>query len=168
MLDSTQTARREDRSNVAEDELLTRLRTALEPYEILGTLRAMGLDPKDLAMGVGADERTVRRWLDGQEPNRSHEDGLANVRVVVLYLLQRRALTLRQLPRWLRMPNIELDFAAPLEMIARGRRADVIAAADEFIAPRPPSSRRYEAQSHEERSGADQSEPAEVASETFS
>lgn len=121
-----------------EDSQLRDLRAAFESGEILAALRAVGLDAKDLSTGIGADERTVRRWLDGQEPNRSHFEALANLRAVVIYLLQRRALTLAQLPRWLRMPNVELDFSTPLVALAEGHRGEVISAAEAFIAPRPP------------------------------
>jgi hypothetical protein len=115
------------------------LRAALYPNEIIAALREFGLDATDLAMGTGADVRTVRRWLedDQSSPNRTYEQSLGNLRVVVLYILQRRGLPPDRIAQWLRMPNVELDFEAPLAALAEGRRGEVVVAADAAIAPSP-------------------------------
>lgn len=119
------------------DDAIEKIRVALRPGEIIAALRDLGLDAKDLAKGTGADERSVRRWLEGQAPNRSYEAALGNLRVVVVYILQRRALLPDRVAQWLRMPSVELQFAPPLSAIADGRVGEVVAAADAFIAPPP-------------------------------
>ena len=124
------------------EDALEALRGALRPYDILTALQAIGLDAKDLAEGVGADERTVRRWLGGDSPNRSHQKPIGALRVSVIHMLQRRGLSVESIVRWLRLPDAELGFVTPLTALAENRLPDVIVAHDAYIAPRPGTSLR--------------------------
>lgn len=128
------------RADVAAPELedaLHALREALRPNDILTALQAIGLDSRDLAEGIGADERTVRRWLGGQAPTRNHEQTIGTLRVLAIHILQRRGLPVDLVARWLRLPDSELRFQTPLAAVAEGRLNDVIVAFDEYVAPRP-------------------------------
>lgn len=120
----------------AHSRVLDMLRTALEPNDILQALQAVGLDSKDLAEGVGADERTVRRWLDGSAPNRSNEKAIGQLRVLTIHILQRRGMPVESIARWLRLPDAQLGFVTPLAAIAEDRLGDVVVAVDLYMAPR--------------------------------
>ncbi len=122
------------------DDVLRLLRQALHPNDILAALQATGLEVSDLSEGVKADERTIRRWLDGQAPNRNHEQTIGALRVLAIHMLQRGGLPVELIARWLRLPDTELGFISPLEAIAAGRLADVVVAYDAYLAPRPGSS----------------------------
>lgn len=120
-----------------DDGPLLRIRAAVDPNEILRVLQEIGLDARDIATAVGADERTVRRWLDGHAPNHSHDVAIGKLRVVVIYMLQRRVLRTELIPRWLRLPDSELGFVSPLTALSEGRLEDVIAAVNGYLAPPP-------------------------------
>lgn len=119
------------------EDFLYALREALRPNDILTALQDIGLDSSDLAEAVGANERTVRRWLKGDTPTPNHQKTIGTLRVVVIYILQRRGLPVDLVARWLRLPDSELAFQTPLAAIAKGRFQDVLVAFDEYIAPRP-------------------------------
>ena len=119
------------------EDALHALREALRPNDILTALQAIGLDSRDLAEGIGADERTVRRWLGGQDPTRNHEQTIGMLRVLAIHILQRRGLPVDLVARWLRLPDSELRFQTPLAAVAENRLDDVIVAFDEYVAPRP-------------------------------
>jgi hypothetical protein len=119
------------------EDALDALREALRPNDILTALQAIGLDSRDLAEGVGADERTVRRWLGGQAPTRNHQQTIGQLRVLAIHILQRRGLSIDLVARWLRLPDSELRFKTPLAVLAEGGLNDVIVAFDEYVAPRP-------------------------------
>jgi hypothetical protein len=122
---------------LGRDVALDALREALRPSDILTALQAIGLDSKDLAEGIGADERTVRRWLHRQDPTRNHQQTIGALRVLAIHILQRRGLPVDLVARWLRLPDSELRFQTPLAAIAKGQLNDVIVAFDEYVAPRP-------------------------------
>lgn len=113
------------------------LRLALRPNDILVALQAIDIDATDLAEGIGADERTVRRWLDGQPPNRKHEQTIGALRVLVIHILQRHGLRADLVAHWLRLPDENLACETPLATVAEGRLADAVGAFDAYIAPRP-------------------------------
>jgi hypothetical protein len=116
------------------------LREALHPNDILAALQAIGLECSDIAEGIDADERTVRRWLDGQPPNRKHEQTIGALRVLAIHMLQRGGLPVDMIARWLRLPDSELGFDTPLKAVAEGRLAKAVVAYDAYLAPRPGTS----------------------------
>jgi hypothetical protein len=116
---------------------LSELRHALEPDDILRALKGIGLTSQDLAEGVDADQRTVARWLKGDNPNRSSEQAIGTLRLVVIHALQRQGLAPELIARWLRLPDPELNFRTPLATIASGNFKAVLAAYDEYVSPRP-------------------------------
>lgn len=128
------------------EDALTALREALRPNDILTALQAIGLDSRDLAEGIGADERTVRRWLGGQAPTRNHQQTIGQLRVLAIHILQRRGLSVDLVARWLRLPDSELRFKTPLAVLEEGGLNDVIVAFDEYVAPRPGAAMREIAQ----------------------
>jgi hypothetical protein len=121
---------------------LNALRDALDPNEILSALQAIGLDSRDLAEGTGVNERTTRRWLDGNRPTRNHGKIIGELRVLAIHILQRRGLSVDRVARWLRLPDSELRFQTPLAAVADGRLNNVIVAFDEYVSPRPGSALR--------------------------
>ena len=118
------------------DAALELLRNALWPNETLAALRAVGLDSQDLAEGLGVDDRTVRRWVGDNSPNRSHQKTIGDLRVLVIHILQRRGIPVDSVAQWLRLPDAQLSFSTPLAAIADGRFSDVVVAADLYMAPR--------------------------------
>ena len=124
-----------------ELELTERLRRTLNRKDVLEVLRALGISNEDIATATDADTRTVRRWLEGQEPRRGYDGAIDRLRAAVLYLLQRRALPPDEIALWLRSrslelgPHPELGFRRPLDALAEGKLADVIRAADAVIRP---------------------------------
>jgi hypothetical protein len=127
------------------EEALQALQVALRPNDILIALQAIGLDSTDLAEGIGADERTVRRWLDGQSPNRNHEQTIGALRVLAIHILQRRGLAVDLIAHWLRLPDGDLDCKTPLATIAEGRLAEAMGGFDVYIAPKPGSASNVDA-----------------------
>jgi DNA-binding transcriptional regulator YiaG len=124
------------------DAVLAALRDALHPNDILTALQLLGLTPRDLAEGTHTDQRTVRRWLQGQEPSHKFAQTIGTLRLVAIHILQRRGLPIELIARWLRLPDGELRFQSPLAAIADGRFKDVLAAYDEYVSPRPGSLQR--------------------------
>jgi hypothetical protein len=124
-----------------ELEWAERLRRTLNRRDVLVVLREIGLSTEDIAIATDADARTVRRWLDSQEPRRGYDEAIDRLRTAVLYLLQRRAMPVNEIALWLRSRSFELGpdptlgFRRPLDALAEGGLADVIAAADAFIRP---------------------------------
>ena len=141
-----------DPDHASDGGALRRIRAAVDPNEILRVLQEIGVDARDIATAVGADERTVRRWLgEGHAPNHSHEAALGRLRVVVLYMLQRRVLRAELIPRWLRLPDSDLSFVSPLTALREGRLEDVIAAVDAYLAPPPEEQPSDDAPTRRER-----------------
>ncbi len=124
-----------------ELEWAERLRRTLNRRDVLEVLREISLTNEDIAIATDADTRTVRRWLDGQEPRRGYDGAIDRLRAAVLYLLQRRAMPPEEIALWLRSRSLELGthpelgFRQPLDALAEGKLADVISAADAFIRP---------------------------------
>jgi DNA-binding transcriptional regulator YiaG len=119
------------------EDTLRSLREALHPIDILSALQALGLDASDLAEGIGVDDRTVRRWLEGHSPSRNHEQTIGALRVLTIHMLQRRGLPVDLVARWLRLPDSSLGFDTPLGAVAKGRLQDAVVAFDDYLAPRP-------------------------------
>ena len=118
-----------------------RLRRTLNRQSVLIVLRELGLTGDDIATATAADARTVRRWLEGQEPAKQHDEAVDRLRTAVLYLLQRRAMPVEEIPLWLRSRSFELGpdpvlgVRRPLDALRDGHLADVLAAADAFLLP---------------------------------
>lgn len=118
-----------------------RLRRTLNRQSVLIVLRELGLTGDDIATATNADGRTVRRWLDGQEPAKQHDEAVDRLRTAVLYLLQRRAMPVEEIPLWLRSRSFELGpdpvlgVRRPVDALRDGNLAGVLAAADAFILP---------------------------------
>ncbi len=118
-----------------------RLRRTLNRQSVLIVLRELGLTGDDIATATNADGRTVRRWLDGQEPAKQHDEAVDRLRTAVLYLLQRRVLPVEDIALWLRSRSFELGpdpvlgVRRPLDALREGNLKDVLAAADAFILP---------------------------------
>jgi DNA-binding transcriptional regulator YiaG len=150
------------RAGTPETEaVLSELREALHPNDILIALQTLGLTPRDLAEGIGTDQRTVRRWLLGQEPSHKFGQTIGTLRLVAIHILQRRGLPVELIARWLRLPDSELRFQTPLAAIADGRFKEVLAAYDEYVSPRPGSLQRQMSALPETRP-----EPAEAHGQT--
>ena len=126
------------------DPWIERLRRTLNRQSVLIVLRELGLTGDDIATATDADGRTVRRWLDGQEPAKQHDEAVDRLRTAVLYLLQRRAMPVEDISLWLRSRSLELGpdpvlgVRRPLDALREGKLADVIGAADAFIRPAEP------------------------------
>ena len=117
------------------------LRRTLNRRDVLKVLRDIGLSTEDIAIATDADARTVRRWMDAQEPRRGYDEAIDRLRTAVLYLLQRRAMPTNEISLWLRSRSFELGtdpvlgVRRPLDALAEGGLADVLASADAFIRP---------------------------------
>jgi DNA-binding transcriptional regulator YiaG len=136
------TAESASTSTADTQTVLAALREALHPNDILTALQILGLNPRDLAEGIGTDQRTIRRWLAGQEPTHKHGQTIGTLRLVAIHIVQRRGLPIELVARWLRLPDSELRFQTPLAAIADGRFKDVLVAYDEYVSPRPGSLQR--------------------------
>lgn len=118
-----------------------RLRRTLNRQSVLIVLRELGLTGDDIATATNADGRTVRRWLEGQEPAKQHDEAVDRLRTAALYLLQRRAMPVEEIPLWLRSRSFELGpdpvlgVRRPVDALRDGNLAGVLAAADAFILP---------------------------------
>lgn len=124
------------------------LRTALEPAAMIAALDAVGVDRELIVEATGADDRTVRRWANGEsEPRSMPQDTLDRIRIVALYMLQRAAMPARFIGRWLRARNLELgvdstgNVLRPIDAVKSDDLPAVFAAINALIrAPRQSAS----------------------------
>jgi Protein of unknown function (DUF2384) len=97
------------------------------PIDIVRFLqRTVRLTQKEIAHIVGADERTVRRWLSPDavgEPQRRLAQRIDDVRDLVTLLAD--TLPGEQTARWMRSRNRLLDGERPIELLARGQYQQV-------------------------------------------
>jgi hypothetical protein len=74
--------------------------------DVLGTI---GVDREQVSLATGADDRTIRRWLQEEsKPRPPAWDALDRLRIVVLYMLKREAMPARHIGDWLKSRNLEL------------------------------------------------------------
>jgi hypothetical protein len=99
------------------------LRTAQDPARIVEYLGVVGLTDADVATGVGATERTVRRWRakgpEGARPSNKWSE-LDDLRTVVVILIDDASLSTDGIIFWLRARNRALSFRRPLEVLGAG------------------------------------------------
>lgn len=97
----------------------TTLERAVEPDEIIGALRKVGLTQRDIATAVHVTDRTIHDWAKAAvEVRSSNYDRLVDIRDVVLIL--RDSLTERGIKQWLRARNRMLGGRRPLEVLHDG------------------------------------------------
>jgi hypothetical protein len=98
-------------------------------------LGVVGLTDADIAMGVGATERTVRRWRakgpEGARPLNKWSE-LDDLRTVVVILIDDASLSTDGIIFWLRARNRALGYRRPLEVLAAGGFEDARDAALAF------------------------------------
>lgn len=94
-----------------------------EPGSVVELLGRVGLTDADIAAGIGASERTVRRWR--AEANERAQlvrkfRELDDLRALVVILGDDGTLTPDGIVYWLRARNHTLDHQRPLDVLARG------------------------------------------------
>jgi len=101
-----------------------------DPKTTLQYLRsAVGLTPSELAQAVGADERTIRRWMnpgDASKIQQRHDQRIDDLRSLVTLLAD--TLPGEQTGRWLRARNRHLKRQRPLELLSLSKEAGYDAA----------------------------------------
>lgn len=118
-----------------------RVRRALTPQQTIETLREIDINLDDLQIVTGADERTIRRWADGNKPREPYRDALDRLRTAVLYILLRKAIDPPDIAHWLRSrtfdlgPDPEHVARRPLEALRDNQLADVIVAVNALLHP---------------------------------
>lgn len=81
-------------------------------------LHEIGLTDRLIAMATGAEPRTVRGWLSGgSEPSGAHAERLAELAAVTDRLA--RVVRSEAIPAWPLRPNVALDDARPVDLMAR-------------------------------------------------
>jgi len=94
-----------------------------DPKTTLQYLRnVVGLTPTELAQAVGADERTIRRWMtpgDASKIQQRHDQRIDDLRSLVVLLAD--TLPGEQTGRWLRARNRLLKRQRPLELLSLGK-----------------------------------------------
>jgi len=121
-----------------------RVRRALTPQQTIEILREIDISMDDLEVVTGADQRTIRRWIEAKEKNKPREhyrDALDRLRTAVLYILLREAMDLPDISHWLRSrtfdlgPDPEHVARRPLDAIRDDQLADVIVAVNALLLP---------------------------------
>lgn len=88
-----------------------------------------GLDYVDVARMLGANPRTVSRWInEGSEPRWDARERLLELTAVIERLTQVVRPSAAQ--DWLFTPNAELGHDKPVELVRAGRFKDVLAVID--------------------------------------
>jgi hypothetical protein len=109
-----------------------------DPGRVVELLRSLGLTHGDIAVGVGATERTVRRWRadSGGAAERTRLVNkwreLDDLRHIVVMLDDDGTLTPQGIVYWLRARNRALDDRRPLEALGDGDFEAVRRAAQAF------------------------------------
>jgi putative toxin-antitoxin system antitoxin component (TIGR02293 family) len=104
--------------------MVTALSTRLE-----GALQAADLDREEVARVVGANPRTVTRWIKQQAaPRRDSRERLLEFIAVI----ERLSATLRAEPAhdWLFTPNPDLGHEKPADLLKQGHYRRVLGAID--------------------------------------
>jgi transcriptional regulator with XRE-family HTH domain len=105
--------------------------------QVTVVLRALkqrvGLSERDVALVTGAQDRTVRRWLEGSaSPRVDSAARIDSVRALVMVLGE--MLDPPGITAWLRNRNPLLDFRRPLEVLKTDQGFDeVLGAAQELV-----------------------------------
>ena len=102
---------------------------ALEPSDIVEGLRARGVTQADVARALSITDRAVGGWQQHSATPR-HYEVLTDLRHIVLLLAD--SLTPRGTKQWLHARNRLLNGQRPLDALAQGQSAQVIAAAAAF------------------------------------
>jgi putative toxin-antitoxin system antitoxin component (TIGR02293 family) len=92
-------------------------------------LKAADLDQRDVARVLGANPRTVGRWLKEETaPRRESRERLLEF----LAVIERLSATLRPQPAhdWLFTPNPSLGHNKPADLLKEGRYREVLGAVD--------------------------------------
>lgn len=103
--------------------------SALLTSRLEGALRAADLDQEEVARVVGANPRTIGRWLrEETAPRKEARERLLEFLAVV----ERLSDTLRPQPAhdWLFSPNPSLGHEKPADLLKEGRYRDVLGAVD--------------------------------------
>jgi len=122
-------------------ECADRVRRAVTPQQTIETLRDLDITLDDLQIVTDADERTIRRWAEGNKPREPYRDALDRLRTAVLYILLREAMEPTDIAHWLRSRSFDLgpdpEYVArrPLDALRDNQLADVIVAVNALLHP---------------------------------
>jgi hypothetical protein len=107
------------------------LRRALDPNAAVALFSAVGLSDADIALAVGATERSVRRWRAGDQatsPTRYRKQ-IDDLRAILVVLDETGTLSIDGAVHWLRARNRDLGDNRPLDVLRVGDFEAVRAAA---------------------------------------
>jgi len=122
-------------------ECADRVRRAVTPQQTIETMRDLDITLDDLQIVTDADERTIRRWAEGNKPREPYRDALDRLRTAVLYILLRGAMEPTDIAHWLRSRSFDLgpdpEYVArrPLDALRDNQLADVIVAVNALLHP---------------------------------